>query len=61
MDIATARLLVSALVLFNDAPRFGPRNRRVRVDSYSVAANITAALRAAGWDPVDPELQPPTD
>lgn len=58
MNIDTARLLVAALILLNDHPRFGPRNRHLAIDSYSVAADIDAALKSAGWDWRDPQLQP---
>lgn len=55
MDKATARALARALHLLNDKPRFGPRNRRLPFDSYSVASEIEAALAAAGidWRSVD--------
>ena len=61
MNFATAKLLVAALILFNDRARFGPRNHRLALDSYQLAADITTALQAAGWSPYDPTLQPPTN
>jgi hypothetical protein len=48
--------LAKALRLLDDQPRFGPRDRRLQFDSYSVAADIEATLRAAGYDPRNPHL-----
>ena len=59
MNIAIARLLVRALILLNDRPRFGPRNRRFAFDSYSVASEIEGTLKQHGWDWRTQELQPP--
>lgn len=58
MDLTTARILTAALILLNDHPRFGPRNRRYSVDSYSVAEDIRVLLNSKGWDWQDPQLQP---
>jgi hypothetical protein len=61
MNQATAKLLVAALILFNDKPRFESRNHRRVLDSYTLAVDITAALAASGWDWRDPALQPATN
>jgi len=57
MNPETAKLLVKALLLFNDKPRFSLR--RGGLDSYQVAYEITKHLKANGLDWMDPELQPP--
>jgi hypothetical protein len=57
MDSDTAKLLVKALLLFNDKQRFVLR--RGGLDSYVVAHEITQHLKAHGLDWLDPELQPP--
>lgn len=59
MNIQTAKVLVAALLLLNSKPRFGPSNRRIAIDSYSVAFDIQQVLKANGWDWQDPQLQPP--
>lgn len=59
MNIITAKVLVAALILLNSKPRFGPRNRRINLDSYSVASDIQQLLKANGWNWQDPQLQPP--
>lgn len=61
MTDAVAHTLVAALILFNDKPRFGPRDRHLAIDSYSVAADITKLLQEHGRDWRDPALQPPTN
>ncbi|MES2295369.1 MAG: hypothetical protein V4527_18885 [Pseudomonadota bacterium] len=57
LDGKTAALLARALALFNDHPRFGLRASRVfdssDNDSYTLASEIEAALRAAGLNPRD--------
>jgi hypothetical protein len=61
MDLTTARILTAALILLNDQPRFAPRNRRLSIDSYSVAEGIQVLLNSKGWDWQDPQLQPHTN
>ena len=58
MNTNVAKVLVSALILLNDKPRFGPRNRRLNIDSYSVAADIAIVLKLHGIDWQDPAYQP---
>lgn len=57
MDHDTARLLLKALLLFDDRPRFSLR--RGGLDSFEVAAEIDKHLKARGFSRFDPELQPP--
>lgn len=45
-----AVLLAKVLRLLNDHPRFGPRDRRLPFDSYSVAAEVTQRLDRGGYD-----------
>lgn len=49
LDPADAALMAKALALLNDKPRFGPRDRRLPFDSYSLAAEISSRLIAAGY------------
>ena len=58
MTHSDAQVLASALRLLNDKPRFGPRDRRLAFDSYSVASQLTALLKRSGYDPLDPSLLP---
>lgn len=57
MDHDSAKLMVKALMLFNDKPRF--RNKIGNLESYEVAAEINSHLKAHGYDWLDTELQPP--
>lgn len=57
VDRDTAALLQRVIILLNDKPRFGPRNRRYRFDSYSVAAEVTRLVTQAGYQSNDPTLQ----
>ena len=50
LDHAVANTIVQAIILLNDHPRFGPKNRRMHFDSYQVAADLSAHLKAAGWN-----------
>lgn len=52
-----ARLLLKALLLFDDKPRF--KLRRGGLDSYIVAAEINKYFAANGISRFDPDLQPP--
>lgn len=47
-----AELLCKIHRLLNDHPRFGPGDRRLRFDSYSVAAEVGEVLAKAGYDVV---------
>lgn len=58
MTHSDAQVLACALRLLNDKPRFGPRDRRLAFDSYSVASQLTAMLQRAGYNPNDPNLFP---
>ena len=58
MTLADARALVKVLLLLNDKPRFGFRNRRMRFDSYSAASEIEALLERHGFNWRDPDIQP---
>lgn len=49
-------LVARAIMLLNDKPRFGPCNRRLHFDSYSVAADLSEAVRRHGFEPTDPVL-----
>lgn len=49
-------VLAQAVMLLNDKPRFGPRNRRLHFDSYSVAAALSNAIKRHGFNPTDPML-----
>ena len=49
-------VLAQAVMLLNDKPRFGPRNRRLHFDSYSVAADLSKAILRHGFNPTDPVL-----
>lgn len=49
-----AAIIARALRLLNEKPRFGPRDRRLNFDSYSVAAELSEMLRKSGRDPNDP-------
>ena len=49
-------LLAQAVMLFNEKPRFGPRNRRLHFDSYSLAADLSTAIKKHGFNPNDPVL-----
>ena len=51
LNPSDAELLAKALCLLNDKPRFGPRDRRLPFDSYSLAADITVRLKQAHLDP----------
>lgn len=57
LPIEAAKLLLKALLLFDDKPRF--QLRRGGLDSYIVAAEINKYLAASGYSRFDPELQPP--
>lgn len=57
IPVETAKLLLEALLLFDDKPRF--QLRRGGLDSYTVAAKINKHLTACGYSRFDPELQPP--
>lgn len=50
------RKIAAVVMLLNEKPRFGPSNRRLKFDSYSLAADLTAAIRAHGYNPNDPVL-----
>lgn len=39
-------------MLLNEKPRFGPRDRRLRFDSYSLASDIEALFHAQSIDPL---------
>lgn len=51
-----AERLAQAVMLFNDKPRFGPRNRRLHFDSYQLAEYFSTVLRQYGFHPNDPVL-----
>jgi hypothetical protein len=57
MEPDTARLLLKALLLFDDKPRF--QLRRGGLDSFVVAAEISKHLGAHGYSRFDPTIQPP--
>lgn len=57
VPLDAAKLLLKALLLFDDKPRF--QLRRGGLDSYIVAAEINRYLAANGFSRFDPELQPP--
>jgi hypothetical protein len=61
MTFSDAQVLASALYLLNAKPRFGPLDRRLAFDSYSVAADIEKLLRRAGYEPMHPSLLPRND
>lgn len=45
-----AELLIKIHRLLNQHPRFGPGDRRLRFDSYSVVAELDEVLTRAGYD-----------
>lgn len=45
-----AELLIKIHCLLNAHPRFGPGDRRLPFDSYSVAAEVGEVLTKAGYD-----------
>jgi hypothetical protein len=47
-----AELLAKVLRLLNQHPRFVPGDRRLRFDSYTVAAEVAAVLTKGGYDVV---------
>lgn len=49
MSREEADLLVRCLILFNQQPRFGPKDTRLHFDSYSLASEISALLKRHGW------------
>ena len=51
-----AELLAQAVMLLNDHPRFKPKTHRMKFDSYTVAADLSAAMRKHGFNPNDPVL-----
>lgn len=53
----TAKLLVKAILLFNDKTRF--TLRRGGLDSYIVAHELVRHLSDNGFNWMDPALQPP--
>jgi len=53
VDVET---IAAVVLLLNEKPRFGPRNRRLHFDSYSLAANLSAAITKHGFKPNDPVL-----
>lgn len=50
--LVRAELLARVLMLLNEKPRFGPRDRRLRFDSYSLASDIEALFHAQSIDPL---------
>lgn len=59
MSPDTAKLIVKAILLFNDKKRF--TLRRGGIDSYVLASDLHKCLVANGYPMsfMDPELQPP--
>lgn len=51
-----AELVAQAIMLLNDHPRFNPKTHRMKFDSYSVAADLSATMRRHGFEPTDPVL-----
>ena len=45
-----AELIAKALLIINEKPRFGPNDRRLGFDSYSLAGGLTDMLHRAGYD-----------
>ena len=57
LSLETARVLVKALLLLNQAKRFTIIYGGL--DSYKVAAELNQHLKDHGLSMLDPELQPP--
>lgn len=59
LDRDTAKLIVKAILLFNDKKRF--TLRRGGIDSFVLAADLHKCLVSHGYPMsfMDPELQPP--
>jgi hypothetical protein len=51
MTRSQAETLAKALRLLDDQPRFGPRDRKLPFDSYSVAGELTEILKRNGYSP----------
>lgn len=57
MSPDTAKLLVKAILLFNDKRRY--TDRHGKLDSYVLATEFSRHLTANGYNWLDTELQPP--
>jgi hypothetical protein len=42
--------MLKVIMLLNERPRFGPKDRRLRFDSYSLCSELEDVLKAHGVD-----------